>query len=481
MSSATPLVILQPSLHQGDPQEMTDDPDTLSLRAAMYESLVRRDLQGRIVPALAQQWEISEDARQWTFHLHQGVRFHDGQTLSAGDVLFSLERGLAPDRGGELGTTGVLASYFRGASWRELDQGSVQTTLAEPNADLLSVLLEIPILSRRAVERDDIGVAGSGPFRLKHQGPREILMELFPSYREELPISSLLWREQPDPEKREHAWQREEADLVSCIRPVRGVGEGKTLRQNGSLCMVLFCNFQGGALRDIKVRQALNWATDREELVKTVLGGAGIPLGGPLSPWHYGFDPSIPTYGYDPERARQLLAEAGHADGLALTMMAPTSQPVESPRLAVALKGQWAKLRIQLEIRYVSPRELYAEQVRAKRFGDLCLFDSSPLSSSRVLREKFQSNPPGPWWQGWHSQEVDAWLGQAAATPNDEARQGLYRKAYRCIVESAPWIFLYRPAFFWGLGERLSGWGIGPDRIARFLPSSFDSPPSRDS
>lgn len=478
MNNSAPLVILQPSLHQGDPQAMTDDPDTLSLRAAMYESLVRRDFQGRIVPALAERWEISEDARQWTFDLHQGVRFHNGETISAGDVLFSVERGLAPERRGELGTSGVLASYFQGASWQELNQGSVRITLSDPNADLLSVLLEIPILSRKAVERDELEVGGSGPYRLRHQGPREILMERFPSYREELPFPSLLWREQTDPEKRKQAWQRKEADLVSGIGLTSGSGEGKILRQDGSLCMVLFCNFQSGVLRDLKVRQALNWVTNREELIKTALGGAGVPLGGPLSPWHYSFDPAVPIYGHDPERAIQLLAEAGHADGLSLTLMAPTSQPAESPRLMVALKQQWAQLRIQLEIRYVSPREFYAEQVRAKRFGDLCLFDSSPLSSSRVLREKFRSDPPGLWWQGWHSPEVDAWLAQAATTPNDEARQGFYRKAYRCIVESAPWVFLYRPSFFWGLGERLSGWGIGPDRIARFLSSSFALPSS---
>jgi peptide/nickel transport system substrate-binding protein len=106
--------------------------------------------------------------------------------------------------------------------------------------------------------------------------------------------------------------------------------------------------------------------------------------------------------------------------------------------------------------------------VRAKQIGDGCCFDSSPLSTYRVLREKLHSRVEGPWWQGYANSEVDTLIDMAATTVDDADRQAIYRRAYRLIRDDAPWIFLYSPLLVDGAGPRLTGWQPGINGLARF-------------
>jgi len=106
--------------------------------------------------------------------------------------------------------------------------------------------------------------------------------------------------------------------------------------------------------------------------------------------------------------------------------------------------------------------------VRAKQIGDACLFDSSPLSSVRVLHEKIHSGRRGPWWQGYQNPDVDALIDQAGATIDHEHRQMIYRQAYRRIRDDAPWVFLYSPLLSYGLGQNAANWKPGRDGLIRF-------------
>ena len=105
--------------------------------------------------------------------------------------------------------------------------------------------------------------------------------------------------------------------------------------------------------------------------------------------------------------------------------------------------------------------------VKAKRIDDACCFDSSPLSTWRVLREKFHAGVAGSWWQGYDNPEVDALLDLAAATVDDARRQALYRRACRLIRDDAPWVFLYSPSLGWGLGPRAAAAEPGIDGALR--------------
>ena len=107
--------------------------------------------------------------------------------------------------------------------------------------------------------------------------------------------------------------------------------------------------------------------------------------------------------------------------------------------------------------------------VKAKQIDDACCFDSSPLSTYRIMREKFHSGIRGPWWQGYTNAEVDTLLNQAWTTADVTRRRDLYRRAYRLIRDDAPWIFLYNSILFWGVGPRARGWTPGIDGLVRLF------------
>jgi peptide/nickel transport system substrate-binding protein len=106
--------------------------------------------------------------------------------------------------------------------------------------------------------------------------------------------------------------------------------------------------------------------------------------------------------------------------------------------------------------------------VEGKNIDDACMFDSSPLSTFRVLREKLHSGLSGPWWQGYNNPEVDSLIDQAARTRDEDQRRIMYRRAYHKISGDVPWIFLYSPDFFWGVGKRARGLRIEMDGVIRF-------------
>ena len=227
---------------------------------------------------------------------------------------------------------------------------------------------------------------------------------------------------------------------------------GQFVVRDGKVAVVFMCNATRGACADVRVRQALNYALDVLALIRDAVGGAAQPLNGPLTPRHDGYDPETAPYPHDPARARALLAAAGYGAGLTLVVDIPTTHPDEAPRLAELMAEQFNEVGVTVQVKTFDDRPAYAEMVKAKRIDDACCFDSSPLSTWRVLREKFHAGVRGAWWEGYSNPEVDALLDQAAAVVDVDRRQALYRRAYRLIHDDAPWIFLYSPTLAWGQG-----------------------------
>ena len=109
--------------------------------------------------------------------------------------------------------------------------------------------------------------------------------------------------------------------------------------------------------------------------------------------------------------------------------------------------------------------------MRSKEVGDMCWFDSSPLSTFRVMREKLHSGLRGPWWEGYDNPGVDRLIEEAAATVELGERRAIYERIYKMTSLDPPWVFLYRPLYFWGLSTNLRGWAPGVDGLV--LPASL--------
>ena len=471
MSTPSTFRVVQSHVQLDDPHICNDDSDSLAIQAALYESLVARVDEATFAPALATDWTVSDDARTWTFELRPDVRAHDGTRLTAADVVASLERVRDPSLGGRLGTEGVYASYLEGARYQVETRGpnqAVRIELGRPIADLLDLIVDFPIVPSQAHGRHATAPVGTGRYRFGRSTEDEVVLERFDDHWGEAGThDQVVFLKEPDPSARADAVRTGRADVASALTPALAqeaddAPNVRVVSQPASMCAVFFFALhdrdEPSPVRDVRVRRALHHATDVDAIVRSAVHGRARRLTGPFTERHLAHDPNVAPYELDPERARSLLAEAGYEAGLELTVDVPTRLPDEATEVAAMLQRQWAEVGVTLHVVLHDDRPAYANMVRAKRIHDLCCFDSGPISSFRVLVEKFHSQVRGPWWQGYASSEVDAGIETAAAIPDVEERRRVLQGVYRHLHDDAPWLYLYSPDKLWLLSDRHDAW-----------------------
>jgi len=454
-----------------DPHDCTDAADELTVYHALFDTLVKRVGKG-FVPHLAKGWTVSAEARTWTFHLRPGVTHHDGTPCDAAAVVTSLTRMARPDKGYALGAPGVWNQYLGRASLTAPDALTVVIDLPEPLADLLDILEQGFILSPASCAALDRGEAappvGSGPYRLTSLTATQITAARAEGHFTPGGPERVSWLAVPDAADRLARLRDGDADLANDLDPKAAgalVATGHTrLDHLSPVAIIYLLNAARGPLTDPRLRLALSLGIDRAALIDTVLDGMAQPLRGFVSPVHFGAGDSGQDP-YDPDRARALLAEAGVADGLTLTVDCPTRLPDEAERLTAALAEQLARLGILLEVTTYTEREDYAHMVRRKEIGDLCVFDSSPMSTFRVLHEKIDARVAGSWWQGYRNPAVEALLDRARAETHEAARAAIYAQAYRVLQDDPPWLTLYNPLRTLGIAGARPGFALPVDGV----------------
>lgn len=468
------LTVQQSSVSIGDPHIASDSSNRRSILSSIYEALVKLDEAGNYQPSLAESWEVGEDARTWTFQLRGGVTFHNGELLGASDVVATLGRVLDPAIGGAFGTQGVYISYLGTAEISALDDSTVRIVTEHPMADLLDLLVAMPVGPASELERLPAEYVGSGPYKVAEEGEDRLVLAAHDAYWGGTPeYREIFWIAEDDPEKRVEAVLSGRADIAAGIgiegwRRITEDGRALAHEWDSGLAIIFMLNALEGPARDHSVRQALNYALDVDEIIAEVKHGAAKRLNGYLTPHHLGYNPETPVYPFDPDTARRLLAEAGYEDGLTLVFDIPTSMPDEAVALARLMAEQYRQVGILLEIVEHADRAAYSEMVREKRINDAACFDSSPRSTYRVLREKLHSGLRGPWWEGYENQEVNALIEEAQATFSETERQAIYRRIYTIVRDDAPWIFLYSPTRYFGVSSSMTDWKPRADGLLVF-------------
>jgi peptide/nickel transport system substrate-binding protein len=474
------LTIAQSKLWMEEPHNCTDAKDVLTIFTSLFDPLAAYDQKMRYVPALAESWIVSEDARTWTFKLRPDVKFHNGQSVDAEAVVFSLKRMARPDMGVTLGAPGVYNQYLVGMELEILNRQMLRLTLSEPMADLLDILVTGYILPPDTVERlgdgFKAGPIGSGPFEfVGYEKGVRIRARKNSNYFQALPdYEAIEWLLVPDPNERLSMIKDGRAHIAAGP-PYTASLEDHNLnyvRSRGSTVFIIIYNAKNGPLKDPRIRLALNLGVDRKALINRVLNGAGYPLSGFVSPVHFGFDPGQTPIRFDPNRARALLKESGYSEGLSLTLDSPTSLPNEAVRLSEALADQLKRIGVEINIVYTEDRELYANKVRRKDIHDMCIFDSSPLSTFRVLKEKVDARFEGSWWQGYHNEAVEKLLDAAQTTADNRRREAIYKQCFRLLSEDPPWLYLYNAMNITGIAPHLSAWQMPAHGVIdpRYVP-----------
>ena len=421
-----------------DPARLLSISDVYHARM-IYEPFVAADATMQPVPWLAESWESNDAATVWTFHVRQGVKFHDGSPLTADDVVYTFQRLLDPK------TASPAASELgaiKPTAFQAVDAATVKVTLDSPIAELPSILAtKHGMVVKKGASSDDIRFHpnGTGPFTLKELklGPLKTTFTRNASYwRKDLPKSECLTVTAiTEPISRIAALESGEADVVLVVDPAT-IG---TLKANPSITLT---KAPGGTavtigmfidtppFNDVRVRQAMKLVIDRQAIVDTALLGFGIPGNDnpilPTSPDAY----SSTVLKQDIGKAKQLLAEAGHPDGISVDLHAADLMP-GTMAMVQAYQQMASQAGIKINIINDSPGE-YWDTIWLKQPFAVSNWGmrTTPAALSVAYRKTAK-------WNETHFffDKYDALLDKAATTLDPDARRKLYQEAQRMITE----------------------------------------------
>jgi oligopeptide transport system substrate-binding protein len=455
-----------------DPASLTDTYGGAIVRQ-LFDSLVQFDAHLKPLPAIAEFWEASRDGLTWTFTLRRGVMFHHGREVTAQDVVYSFTRLLEPVKPLPVAEFFRLiqgAKEFRQGKTRDVqglkavDRYTLQIMLEEPLASFLAVLglPHTAVVPREEVEKPDDHFShapvGTGPFKfVRWESNQEIVLEANDQYYEGRPfLDAVVFKISSSSE--EMFTEFLQGNLEEIVIPGGKIDEVRVDPQYQkyqrvriptlSLVYIGF-NTQVKPFDDRRVRQAFNYAVDKETIVREIVQSghtlyprASLPATGALPPGMLGYDPNEQGYSYAPAMAKRLLAEAGYANGAGFPIVQLWSAPkTESVKAELAAyKRYLADLGVQAEIHFAPDWPTYQAMLeqgqlpmfRLAWYADIPDPDNvlSPLLHSASLTNRtFYRNP-----------QVDWLLEQARKELHDAQRVALYRQVERIVHDDVPWI-----------------------------------------
>ncbi|HEY0292715.1 MAG TPA: ABC transporter substrate-binding protein [Hansschlegelia sp.] len=415
-----------------------------------------------VAPALAERWEVLEGGRTYLFHLKAGVTFHDGSPFDAGAVKFNFERMLNP-RHPQAETGPFPLSFFFAAVKRieVVDPLTVRFRLDRPFAPLLSNLAYPAglIVSPNAVRKLGKDFArspvGTGPFRFaRWESERQVRLERNDDYRgDPAKLAAIVFRPITDANARASEMLAGGLDVMVETPPdnlasFRDTPRFATYDAAGPHLWFLILNAKEGPLKDRRVRQAVNYAIDKQALVDNVLQGAATAPAGPISPaFGAASDPSLKPYPYDPDKARALLREAG-AEGAEVSLLAAEggSGMLEPIAMATAIQADLAKAGLRLTIRSFE-WNAYLARVNAglgsAGMAEMAWMTNDPDTLPYLtLRGTATPDKGGFNAGGYDNPKLDDLLEKARAEVDATARSALYREVDRLVRDDAPWAFV---------------------------------------
>jgi peptide/nickel transport system substrate-binding protein len=444
------------------PENVDPTMNLSSIRAtvgvSLFDSLVGRDADGKIVPELAESWKLLDDLT-WQFRLRRGVVFHDGEPFTAEAVRFTIRRVLDPAQ-----KSPNRANIAEVTRVEVVDDYTVTLTTTKPYAPLIGRLIDFPIVPPRATAERGAQFAlrpvGTGPFRFVSLVKDDYLVvEAFDRHWRGAPrIQKITFKPIPEAFTRSAALRNGEVDLITTVPPSLGreldrVPGIKVHRVPSTWRIYLGLNAFRKPLADVRVRQALNYATDMDTIIRSVLDGTGRRADGPFTPNMFGHDVSVKGYPHDPAKARRLIAEAGYPDGVDVTLESPTGRYQGDKEIAEALAGQWQKAGIRTKVQ-VSEWGAYFKRYLGKQIQDAYLLGlGGPMQDADELYNLVSSKGRGLYYK---NDRVDELFDLGRATTDPARRKRIYADLARVMIDDATWVFLNQQVDIYASRERLT-------------------------
>lgn len=455
-----PVLSLDPANHR--------DRVTESVLRNIFDPLVIVDANGEIKPKIADSWEQLSPT-EWQISIKQGIKFHDGSELTAEDVKFSFDRiikekGMEGETSPRKGLTGPLQEV------QVIDKYTVKFVLSESWPIFLKMLPFQQIIPKAYFEK--VGPEGfrekpigSGAFKfVEGKLDERIVLERFDEYFEGAPkIAKLVFDVIPDNASRIAALQAGEVHRIHAVPPsmVEQLKNDPNLEVktvDGTRVYMLEMNTKKPPFDNVKVRQAMNHAIDMNLIIKETLAGYGERLAGPMLKKAFGINESLKPYEYNPEKAKQLLAEAGYANGFKVVI----DTEAHNKEVAEAAAAMLREIGIDASARVwdggvIKPMLLKGE--RQMFMGD---WGNATLDPYDFLNPKLKTGDRGN-YSLYSNPRVDQLLTQAEKEEDPEKRKNLYKEAQEIIYNDAPWVFGYQVKEIEVGVKQLKGWEPLPD------------------
>lgn len=465
--------------------------ETETIIRNMCDGLLTRDPSMKVVPELAESYR-QVDPKTWEFKIVQGLKTHSGASFTAADVKFNIDRLTKPNAMG--GQTSPRQSLLGPVVDSELvDANTIRLKLSAPWAILPAMLpFQEMVSEAHARKVGDAGLATSvdcvGPYKLvEWRRGDAVIMARDPGYFGGSPAIPPVGPAKPDrvifkiiPENasRVAALLAGEVDIInelppSALKQVEASDKAKVMAVNGTRTFFVALNLDRKPFDDPRVRKALNHAVDRKLIIDRILEGKATALKGVMSPDAFAFNDKLPEYKYDPNLAKSLLAEAGHPNGIDLTI--DTTGAFKSTAEAIAALMARANIRAKVQVwegAVIGPMWASAEK-RADRDAYLTSWGNGALDPSDIMVPTLRTKARGN-YAGFSNPRVDSLL-DAAETEGDPAKRAdMYKEAQAIVNEQAPWIFLWLPQDLYGVSKRLKGWTPSADARINLHRASVD-------
>ncbi|MBI4277112.1 MAG: ABC transporter substrate-binding protein [Armatimonadetes bacterium] len=477
----TIVVAMEAEIPNLDPAQLLGLHSIRAIRLVTETLVAPKPTTTEIVPLLATSWTVSADGLQWTFKLRPNVRFHDGTPFTAEAVKYTFDRVIDKNHPAYgLGKWSFLVAYLAPLRTVEVvDSLTVRLHLKYPNSALLEYLAlpNAGIISPTAQQKLGKDLAsqpvGTGPYTFKawQRGVKLTLERNDAYWGTKGKAKSIIFRGIPEDQTRVAELLAGNVDVIIPVHPdalaqVESNRNTALIRQRGLTFWYVALNIQKAPFNDVRIRQALNYAVNKEAIVRDVLKGTGIVATQPVPPSSWGFAPDAPSYPYNPQKARQLLAEAMYPNGFPATFWVPDSgSGMQLPKeMSTVIQANLAAVGIQAKIE-IFEWGSYLGRLRGEKpdMAALSWFLKTDDPDVALYPVVHSQAVPLPNRSGYSNPEVDRLLLAARATADRAKRAEAYKQVIRIVNREIPWIAVDHQMEIVGVRRSVRGVTMNPN------------------
>lgn len=427
----------------------------------IYEGLVKPDSEGNLNPAVASDYEITEEGKTYTFTLRDGVKFHDGSLVTVEDVKYSIERCADTSNGG----TPLVAAFSSIESVETPDDSTIVIHLTEPNTDFLTYLTVAIIPASNA--DPDTNPIGTGPYAYVSRSPQEkIVLKKFDEYwGEPAHITNVVYKVCANPDSLSVELNSGSIDMFVRLTTAQAAqldDQFDVLEGTMNLVQALYLNNDCEYFKDARVRQALCYAVNRQEMLDLASDGKGTIVGSSMYPafGKYYMEELSDYYEQDIEKAKELLAEAGYPDGFSFTIQVPSNY---QPHIDTAqvLAEQLKTIGVNAEIQLIEWESWLSDVYAGRNYEATVVgLDASALTA-RAMLERFTSTSSKN-FTNYSNEAYDEAFAKAVASTDEDEQTADYKECEKILTEDAANVYIQDMASLVALNKKFAGYEFYP-------------------